>query len=231
MSVISRKTVILLKNPNGYGTVTKLSGNRRKPWIVKEGKSGRQKPIGYTATREEGLILLAQYNNRPWDIEMDKITLGELYNLWLEKRAVKLGNSNRKSLKSAYNYCTHLSKLRYNQIKSYHMQDTIDNCGKSYSTQGLIKNLWGHLDKFAMELDVITKCNSDLLTSAPIPETTKEIFTDEEISRLWQNINVPWVDSVLFFLYTGFRISEMISLQTANVDIKQWIMKGGVKTE
>lgn len=223
--------MILLKNPNGYGTVTKLSGNRRKPWIVKEGKSGKQKPIGYTATREEGLILLAQYNNRPWDIEMDKITLGELYNLWLEKRAVKLGNSNRKSLKSAYNYCTHLSKLRYNQIKSYHMQDIIDNCGKSYSTQGLIKNLWGHLDKFAMELDVITKCNSDLLTSAPIPETTKEIFTDEEISRLWQNINVPWVDSVLFFLYTGFRISEMISLQTANVDIKQWIMQGGVKTE
>ena len=223
--------MILLKNPNGYGTVTKLSGNRRKPWIVKEGKSGKQKPIGYTATREEGLILLAQYNNRPWDIEMDKITLGELYTLWLEKRAVKLGNSNRKSLKSAYNYCTHLSKLRYNQIKSYHMQDIIDNCGKSYSTQGLIKNLWGHLDKFAMELDVITKCNSDLLTSAPIPETTKEIFTDEEISRLWQNINVPWVDSVLFFLYTGFRISEMISLQTANVDIKQWIMQGGVKTE
>lgn len=231
MSVISRKTVILLKNPNGYGTVTKLSGNRRKPWIVKEGKSGRQKPIGYTATREEGLILLAQYNNRPWDIEMDKITLGELYTLWLEKRAVKLGNSNRKALKSAYNYCAHLSKLKYNQIKSYHMQDTIDNCGKSYSTQGLIKNLWGHLDKFAMELDIITKRNSDLLTSAPIPETTKKIFTNEEISILWQNINIPWVDSVLFFLYTGFRISEMISLQTANVDIKQWIMQGGVKTE
>lgn len=223
--------MILLKNPNGYGTVTKLSGNRRKPWIVKEGKSGRQKPIGYTATREEGLILLAQYNNRPWDIEMDKITLGELYTLWLEKRAVKLGNSNRKALKSAYNYCAHLSKLKYNQIKSYHMQDTIDNCGKSYSTQGLIKNLWGHLDKFAMELDIITKCNSDLLTSAPIPETTKKIFTNEEISILWQNINIPWVDSVLFFLYTGFRISEMISLQTANVDIKQWIMQGGVKTE
>lgn len=231
MSVISRKTVILLKNPNGYGTVTKLSGNRRKPWIVKEGKSGRQKPIGYTATKEEGLILLAKYNNRPWDIEMDKITLGELYTLWLEKRAVKLGNSNRKSLKSAYNYCVHLSKLKYNQIKSYHMQDTIDNCGKSYSTQGLIKNLWGHLDKFAMELDIITKCNSDLLTSAPIPETTKKIFTNEEISILWQNINIPWVDSVLFFLYTGFRISEMISLQTANVDTKQWIMQGGVKTE
>lgn len=221
----------MLKNPNGYGTVTKLSGNRRKPWIVKEGKSGKQKPIGYTATKEEGLILLAQYNNNPWDIKTDKITLEELYTLWLEKRAVKLSNSNRHSLKSAYRYCSKLAKTNYKQIKSYQMQDCIDSCGKGYATQGAIKNLWGHLDRFAMELDIIMKRNSDLLTSDPIPETTKEIFTDEEVSRLWENRNLPWVDSILFFLYTGFRISEMLSLRTANVDLKEWTMRGGVKTE
>ncbi len=68
-----------MKLPNGYGTVTKLSGNRRKPYVVKEGISGKQKPIGYTTTREEGLILLAQYNNDPWDIQTDKITFQELY--------------------------------------------------------------------------------------------------------------------------------------------------------
>ena len=107
-----------MKNPNGYGTVTKLSGNRRKPWVVKEGKSGKQKPIGYTTTREEGLIMLAKYNNDPWDIETDKITLQELYDLWLEKRAVKLGSSNQSSLKSAYKHCSKLGKVRYNQIKS-----------------------------------------------------------------------------------------------------------------
>ena len=87
-----------MKLPNGYGTVTKLSGNRRKPYVVKEGISGKQKPIGYTATREEGLILLAQYNNDPWDIQTDKITFQELYNLWLEKRAVKLGGFKPKFL-------------------------------------------------------------------------------------------------------------------------------------
>lgn len=87
-----------MKLPNGYGTVTKLSGNRRKPYVVKEGISGKQKPIGYTATREEGLILLAQYNNDPWDIQTDKITFQELYSLWLEKRAVKLGASKPKFL-------------------------------------------------------------------------------------------------------------------------------------
>lgn len=221
---------MLLKNPNGYGTVTKLSGNRRKPWVVKEGKSGKQKPIGYTATREEGLIMLAKYNNDPWDIETDKITLQELYDLWLEKRAVKLGSSNQSSLKSAYKHCSKLGKVRYNQIKSYQMQDCIDECGKGYSTQGAIKNLWGHLDRFAMELDIISKQCSSLLTSDPIPETTKEIFTDEEVSRLWENQNLEWVDSILFFLYTGFRISEMIALKTSNVDLKELTMTGGTKT-
>lgn len=219
-----------MKNPNGYGTVTKLSGNRRKPWIVKEGISGRQKPIGYTATKEEGMILLAQYNNDPWDIEADKITLQELFDLWEEKRAVKLGTSNRSSLKSAYKHCSKLGKVRYKQIKSYQMQDCIDSCGCGYSTQGAIKNLWGHLDRFALELDIISKRCSDLLTSDPIPETTKEIFTDEEVSRLWENQNFPWVDSVLFFLYTGFRISEMIDLRTETVNLQECTLTGGTKT-
>ncbi|MBC8586569.1 tyrosine-type recombinase/integrase [Youxingia wuxianensis] len=219
-----------MKNPNHFGTITKLSGNRRRPYIVKEGISGRQKPIGYAATREEGLIMLASYNNDPWDIEADKITFQELYELWVEKRIGKLGKSNQNSLKAAYRHCTSLNKLKYRQIKSYQMQDCIDNCGRGYSTQGAIKNLLGHLDRFAMELDVVSKCCSDLLTSEPIPETSKEIFTDEEVSRLWENQNFPWVDSILFFLYTGFRISEMIDLKTEAVDLEAQVMTGGTKT-
>lgn len=220
-----------MKNPNHFGTVTKLSGNRRKPYVVKEGLSGKQKPIGYAATREEGLIMLAKYNNNPWDIEADKITLQELFDLWLEKRAIKLGSGSQNVLKSTYKHCSKLAKLQYKQIKSYQMQDCIDSCGKGYSTQGAIKNLWGHLDRFAMELDIVQKCYSELLTSAPIPETTKKIFTDEEVNRVWDNQNLPWVDSVLFFLYTGFRISEMINLKIETVNLENFTLVGGTKTE
>ena len=222
---------MLLKNPNGYGTVTKLSGNRRKPWVVKEGKSGKQKPIGYTATREEGLIMLAKYNNDPWDIETDKITLQELYDLWLEKRAVKLGSSNQSSLKSAYKHCSKLGKVRYNQIKSYQMQDCIDECGKGYSTQGAIKNLWGHLDRFALELDIITRCYSELLATDPIPETSRDRFSDKEINLLWDHQDEPWVDSVLILIYSGWRISELLNLKAVDIDLKKGTMKGGTKTK
>lgn len=219
-----------MKNPNHFGTVTKLSGNRRKPYIVKEGLSGRQKPIGYAATREEGLIMLANYNNNPWDIETDKITFQQIYELWLEKRAVKLSIASQNSLKAAYKHCVSLSALPYKQIKAYQMQETIDSCGCGYSTQGAIKNLWGHLDKFALELDICSFRYSDLLTSDPIPETSKEVFTDEEVKRLWKNENLEWVDSILFFLYTGFRISEMIDLKTAAIDLEAQTMTGGTKT-
>ncbi len=35
--------------------------------------------------------MIARYNQNPWDIEADKITLQKLYELWLEKQAAKLG--------------------------------------------------------------------------------------------------------------------------------------------
>lgn len=219
-----------MKNPNGYGTVTKLSGNRRKPYIVKEGASGRQKPIGYAATREEGLAMLARYNSDPWDIDAGKTTFRELYGLWLEKRAAKLGASNRASLEAAYRHCASLDKLAYRQVRAYQMQDCIDNCGRGYSTQGAIKNLFRHLDRFALELGIIQRCCSALLTSAPVPETNRQAFTDEEVARLWECQSLPWADSVLFLLYTGFRISEMAGLETAAVDLKARTMTGGVKT-
>lgn len=225
-----------MKNPNGYGTVVKLSGKRRKPWAVRKTAGFNEKGypvyinIGYAETKEAGMIMLAEYNKSPWDIEADKITLAELFDLWKEKRMVKLGSSNASSLRSAYKHCQKLNKLKYNQIKSYQMQDCIDSCGCGYSTQGAIKNLWGHLDRFAMELDIVTKCNSDLLTSAPIPETTKEIFTDEEVNRIWDNQQLPYADSLLFFLYTGFRISEVLEIKISSIDRKEKTITGGTKT-
>lgn len=219
-----------MKNPNRYGTVTKLSGTRRRPWIAREGKSGRQKIIGYAATREEAMILLANYNQNPWNIEGDKITFKELFDLWRKKRAPKLGEANRRQLISVHKHCVKLDFEKYRDIKSYQMQDCIDSCGYGYSTQSAIKNLFGHLDRFAMELDIISKCYSDLLTSDSIPETSKNIFTDEEVNKCWNNLHLPWVDSIIFLLYTGFRRTEMFELKTSNVDMENLTIQGGIKT-
>jgi integrase len=226
-----------LRNPNGYGSVVKLSGNRRRPFHVRKtiGWNEKGHPIyktlDYTKTREEGMILLATFNKDPWDIDKANITLDGLFTLWLEKKAVKLGTSNRQSLKTAYGHCKSLVGLKYTSIKAYHMQETIDLCGCGYSTQGAIKALWGHLDRFALELDVTMRNYSSLLQAAPIPETTKNPFSDEEIKTIWGMQDTPWVDSILFLMYTGFRISEMLDIEAEKINLEANTITGGTKTK
>lgn len=88
-----------MRNPNGYGTVAKLSGQRRRPYIVKKtiGWNDKGHPIydiiGYAETREAGNIMLAEYNRDPWDVDRAKITLQQLFNLWKEKKAPKLNHT------------------------------------------------------------------------------------------------------------------------------------------
>ncbi len=57
-----------MKNPNGYGSVVHLKGERRNPFVVRKVKGWNEKKqplydvIGYFPTREAGMIALAQYN-------------------------------------------------------------------------------------------------------------------------------------------------------------------------
>lgn len=226
-----------MKNPNGYGSVVKLSGNRRKPFAVRKTVGWNEKghpiylSIGYAATREEGMILLGEYNKAPWDVDAEKMTLESLFELWSEKKLLKMGKSSKGSLKNAFKHTKSLWDMKYKDIKSYHMQDVIDNCGCGYSTQWAIKNLFGHLDKFALEIDVINKSYAQLLTAETIPETTKQPFTDKEVKAVWKIKDQEWVDSVLVFLYTGFRISELLAIKTANVDLVAGTIQGGTKTK
>ena len=225
-----------MKNPNGYGSVVKLSGNRRKPFTARKTTGWNDKghpiylTIGYYATRQEGLIALAEYNRNPYDIETKNITLKELYEKWSDTILPKLGKSLACGLKCAYNHIRKLEELKYKDIRSFQMQDTIDNCGRGYSTQAQIKNLWGYLDRFAMELDVIQKMYSQLITSAPIEDSHKEPFTAEEIEILWNHVDEPFVDCILIMIYSGWRIGEFITLETANVDLENQTMQGGIKT-
>ena len=94
-----------MKNPNGYGGISKLPGNRRKPYRVRltagwqyqtDGKPlQKYHTLGYYTSRRAALIALADYNKRPYDLNLQHITLGELYNQWYDKHTVRLSRSSR----------------------------------------------------------------------------------------------------------------------------------------
>ena len=224
------------RNPNHYGCVTRLSGKRSRPWMVKvttydqEG-NGRQTPIGYAATKEEAMIILAEYNKNPWKVDREKITFNDLYSMWLEVKAPQLGKGNVKRMKAGFNWCKRCYGMKYRDIKSFHMQACVDECPRSRITKASIQNLFGHLDRFAFELDLIDKMYSQLIEiHDEVQETTRTPFTEDQIQRLWKLSDDPMAEVVLIYIYTGFRLNELLKMKTEQVDTEEWLFTGGEKT-
>lgn len=222
------------RNPNGYGSVVKLSGNRRKPFAVRKtvGYDDRAYPIyeiiGYYPTRKDALIALAEYNQNPYDL--NRYTFTELYKLFSEQRMPKMSNSLTNQHKAAYKHCTELYDIPYKDIRQYHFQKVIDACG-SPSVQRMTRNFLVAVDKFAYDMEVVQKMRTANLTvEHGETKMIRTIFSHEEVETMWKHQGEPFVDEILFLLYTGCRASEMVKMLNADIDLVQGIMRGGVKT-
>lgn len=53
-----------MRKPNGYGSIKKLSGKRRRPYVFLISAEGKQKPLAYFATQVEAEIYAADYNKK-----------------------------------------------------------------------------------------------------------------------------------------------------------------------
>jgi integrase len=84
-----------------------------------------------------------------------------------------------------------------------------------------------------MENDIISKDYSDYVDIGNNKEeSTRVPFSKKELERLWElEPNMPWVDTILIMCYTGFRIGELLTIKTSDVNLVDKTIKGGIKTE
>lgn len=225
-----------MRFPNGYGSVVKLSGNRRRPYMAritvgyKDNGQAIYKALDYFAKREDALVALAKYNDEPFSLDHRNATLEELFELFKEEKMPGLSKALASSLKASYKHVSSLKARPYRSIKAYQMQRCIDNCGLSYATQTNIRNLFFHLDRFAFELDIISKRNSETLKVSTATPKERTVWTDAEVQALWKRRGEPAVDETLFMLYTGMRVSEMMSVKCKDVHLEEGYLTGGLKT-
>lgn len=228
-----------MKNPNGYGSVYKLAGNRRRPWTARvtvgwtdDGKQ-KYKNLGYFEERSDAMIALAQYNNDPYDLDNNKITFAEIYEKWSEEKFPKISDSNIRGYKTSFNKCAQLHGMKFRQIKKMHMQRVInENEHLSYQVRMKLKTLFSQLYQFAVENDIVEKDYSKFVEAGE--QTTKIVrtpFSDAEIETLWRNLDIPYVDTILIMIYSGMRVGELLSIKSANVNIDRQILIGGIKTK
>lgn len=240
-----------MRNPNGYGSIRKLSGNRRKPfqvlvttgWKYEDGKARQiQQPLGYFKTRPEAMIALAEYNKSPYDIDAQTLTFSDIYQRLLPDIDAMKKNTAR-SWRAAYTHAAPLYDMCIVDIKKAHMQDILDELSDgSRSVQNNVKKLFRAVFKWSLENDIIAKDYSQFLKiTAAKSENNKTPFSREEIDTLWKNIDYTdnkkytstrSVDTIILLIYTGMRISELLEMKSADVDLGNRILHvNGTKTE
>lgn len=225
-----------MKMPNGYGSVYKLSGNRRKPWaaritdgwtIDKKTKKSKQryKFVGFYETRKEALKGLADYNANPFNIDSANITFEEVYERWSDEHFPTISDSNAKGYKAAFLLCAPIAGQRFVDVKLDSLQACADNSGKNTPTLRKYKVLLSQIYKYAVLHDIIPQERNKVefinISKAGNPNAyNREPFTPAEIKRLWdaKDANVYYT-VILMLIYTGCRISELLDLKKEDVDL------------
>src|SRR5699024_8921973 len=100
------------------GSVYKLSGNRRRPWIARktigwdEEKKQLYQTIGYFETRKLALEALAEHNKKPFGPK-DNITLKELYKEWSESKYPTVTEKTSASYITAWGHLEKLGNMKF----------------------------------------------------------------------------------------------------------------------
>ena len=218
-----------MRKPNGYGSIKRLSGARRRPFVFVVSEHGRQKPVEYFATQVEAEIFAADYNkihtNR--SLPGHKITLAELYHRWLPCH-IDDTRPSQSTLDSYHNAYQHLSTLHGMSVEDLHYADyqrIIDDMrrhGLSYSSVKKVRSLISLLLKYADKIELATTNYASLLSiGRNRPVRPHHTFSRQKINRLWNALDYPGVDTVLILLYTGMRCGEMLQLQKSDVHLRQ----------
>jgi len=222
---------------NGIGSVYKLSGNRRNPYIVRKNigweideESGKAKQkyitIGYAPTRAKGLEMLMDYNKNPFDVESSKITFAEIFSKWSAEKFPTISASNVKGYNASYNCCSAIHDRVFKDLKLTDLQSVIDTCGKNYPTLRKLKVLLSQMYEYAMKYEY---CNKDYSQYVDILKyktrnpnrTDRSPFSSEEIEALWVQKNNLYAQIVLMLIYSGVRVSELLDLKRENVNIDE----------
>lgn len=225
------------RHENGFGSIVKLSGKRRKPFAVrvtvgwKDGKQVR-KYLGYYTSEAEALIALADYHKNEVDLDLTELTLDEVWNRWIEGVKNKdLSVSVMRNHNATYGKLGSLLDKRMKDIKTVHLQQWMDSIDLKPRTKGKMKSSMNQVFDYAIKNDIVSKNYANFIEINEKAEQVGAVFTDEEIKILWDNVENETVRQLLILIYTGVRIGELLAISRDNINFEGGYMIGGNKTE
>lgn len=239
-----------MRKANGYGSVVKLGGRRRKPYAarittgfeINLNEDGNVKStqkyhyIGTYPTQRDAELALAIYNNDPYDPLWASLTFAECYQKALEAKD-GLAQSTLNGHRTAYNKSGKLYNKRIVNIKTKDLQSIVNTADSISKQQQLLKMFNLVFDYAVKDLGVIrSSCVKQVkITAVEAEKEESKPYQKEELQHmwdLWKNGNQDFVSVALCQTYTGTRIMEILKLKKEHVHLdERWIQINGTKSE
>jgi len=239
---VAKKKNKTYRRANGKGTVYKMSGNRRKPWVaaktitIDDGENEKHKRIiiGYYEKEEEAELALLQYKYAP-DQEVTKdITVAQAFKI-IYREAEKEGRSKSTLdvLNASYKALATIKDDKLIDLTWADCQFLIDTIiedpeqASSYSRINKIKNLLSRMFDLLIMYKVQHDNPAKYISTRGIKEGEIPPFPEVDIQKLFQNDKDRIAKASLILAYTGLRIGEFLELRKfMNVDLSWWRQDG-----
>ena len=210
--------------------------------------------IGTYKTKKEALQALAEYGANPYDIQNENLTLAELYQKWTAAYFPTLsGTSSTRTITSAWKYCHAIYGMRVKDLRARHIKGIMEdgfvipstgkNAGQkvkaSPGTKARIKSMFNLMLDFALEYELVDKnyartfdISEDIIKEKDDATRGHIIFPPNEMEILWDNVDrVRFTDWILIQCYMGWRPQELAKLALSDVNLDEWYIIAGMKTE
>ncbi len=218
-----------MKNANGEGSVYKLKGKRRKPWIVvvttgynEEGRQKR-KVLGTFTTKREAQIELIAYLNNP--MLFSGKTFKDVVNLWYCNYSKKISKERLIIVNSLLKKLEAFNEIKIKDLKLHILQEFFDNFSFSSGTKTNLKSVLNMIFEFALKNDFIDVNKVKFIELGKFKKVVdRKIFTKDEIKILFNNLNSnakskKLVYIILILIYTGLRIGELLKLKIEDINL------------
>lgn len=213
-----------LRRPNGAGTVYKLSGRRKRPWVAAKNRV----IIGYYERKTDALAALDKLSGRSLD-ERYNMTFAQAFEDWKAEHYREIGEKGVESYDRAFAVCAALHGRKMRELRTPDYQAVIDANGeKARATLAKYKQLMTQMGRWAVREELAATNFASFVKLPAAEKKEKEIFTAAEIAALEAD-GSDAARVVLMLIYTGMRIGELFALPVA--DWHETHVIGGEKTE
>lgn len=229
--------------PNRYGTITKLSGKRRKPYCARKyvGESWDDESrkynykyvsVGTFATRKEALAALSKANEDD-AFGKGRITFKAVADMCFAERSKTSSKSAQNIYSNALGWLKPIHDRTMEDLKTAELEAAVNREEVPRTTKRYCKSVINQVYEYALRHDLVSRDYSKLVrVNEDVTSKIKRIvFTPEEVAALKRKERNTIDDVVLTMLYSGFRISEALYLTKDNVDLeKRLFVNCGMKT-